>query len=325
MVEIRNAVIIVSPRIGDVIFCTPAIHILKCNLNSGKIYAIALSEASAKVFENNPDIDSVYVSPDRKLISDISGKIDFIVDLHNNKDSKKYVKLINKLCYFFPRRMEPVHQSKAATNFVCDIFSDTPEKYDLTYRLFPLPSHSEKAKELLKERGAALDNSQILIGCHMGTYNFARRSLMFWKRKKLSTKAWPFENFAMLGKMLFEYDKRIRLVLTGTKGEKKLIKYFVGYEKNIIDVIGETSVLELRAMMEHFGAFVTSDSGPMHVAACTNVPIIDLCCCFRYPQYTSPYPLKPWHHIICKESMKDISPKEVFDVLAGCIENRKSQ
>ena len=148
---------------------------------------------------------------------------------------------------------------------------------------------------------------------------------MFWKRKKLSKKAWPFENFAVLGKMLFEYDRRIRLVLTGTKGEKNLVRYFTGHEQNIIDVIGETSVLELRAMMEHFKAFITPDTGPMHVAACTNIPIIDMCCFFRYPQYTSPYPLKPWHHMICKDSMLDITPKEVFSAVVSCISNTKSQ
>lgn len=317
-----NVAVIVSPRIGDVIFCTPAIHILKCNINNGKIYVIALSEASTKVFENNPDIDSVYIYPDKKAISGISGKIDFIVDFHKNKDSKKYVKLLNKVCYSSTPGKEPVHQSRSATNFICDIFSDNPEKYDLTYRLFPLPCHLEKAKELLKAKGATLDNSQILIGCHMGTYNFARRSLMFWKRKKLSKKAWPFENFVALGKMLFEYDNRIRLVLTGTRGEKKLIKYFAGYEQNIIDVIGETSVLELKAIMQYLKVFITPDTGPMHVAACTNVPIIDLCCSFRYPQYTSPYPLKPWHRIICKDSMQDITPKEVFEAVVKTISNQ---
>ena len=318
-IETKNAAIIVSPRIGDVIFCTPAIHILKCNLNSGKLYAIALSEASAKVFENNPDIESVHICPSRKIIAEISNKIDFVVDFHKNKDSRKYIKLINKPCYLPTSGKELVHQSRAATNFVCDIFSDSPEKYDLAYRLFHLPKHIERAKELLKTRGAVLDDSQILIGCHMGTYNFARRSLMFWKRKKLSTKAWPFENFVALGKLLFEYDKRIKLVLTGTKGEKKLVKCFVGYEANIIDVIGETSVLDMKAMMEYFRAFITPDTGPMHVAASSRVPIVDLCCSFRHPQYTSPYPLKPWHYISCKDSMCDITPKEVFDTIVSAI------
>ncbi len=317
--EIKNAAIIVSPRIGDVIFCTPAIHILKCNLNSGKIYAIALSEASAKVFENNPDVDSVYVCPDKKAISEISGKIDFVVDFHNNKDTQKYVKSIKKPCYTSPRGIRGVHQSGTATNFVCDIFSDTPEKYDLTYRLFPLPSHTERVKNLLKARGATFDDSQILIGCHMGTYNFARRSLMFWKRKKLSKKAWPFENFAILGKMLFEYNRRIRLVLTGTKGEKKLVKYFAGHEQNIIDVIGETSVLELRSIMEHVKAFVTPDTGPLHVASSTAVPIIYLCCFATNPVHTGPYPLKSWHNVIRKETMTNISPKEVFDAIVSSV------
>ena len=321
--EIKNAVIIVSPRIGDVIFCTPAIHILKSHLSSGKIYAIALSEASAKVFENNPDIDSVYICPDKKALLEASVKIDFVVDFHRNKDTQKYVKLMKKPCYTSPRGARGVHQSRAATNFVCDIFSDTPEKHDLTYRLFPLQSHATKARELLKTRGATLDDSQILIGCHMGTYNFARRSLMFWKRKKLSKKAWPFENFAVLGKMLFEYDRRIKLVLTGTKGEKKLVKYFAGNERSIIDVIGETSVLELGAMMEHFKAFVTPDTGPLHVASSTTVPIIYLCCLATDPIHTGPYPLKPWHNVVRKETMKDILPKEVFDAVVNSIFNLK--
>jgi ADP-heptose:LPS heptosyltransferase len=323
MREIKNAAVIVSPRIGDVIFCTPAIHILKCNLNFGKIYAIVLSEASAQVFENNPDIDSVYVCPNRKIISEVSNKIDFIVDFYNNRDTQKYVKLMKRPYYSSLRSMYGIHQGKVATNFVCDIFSDDPEKYDLSYRLFHLPLHSGKVKELLKARRAKLDGNEILVGCHMGTYNFARRSLMFWKRKKLSTKTWPFENFVALGKMLFEYDKRIRLVLTGTRGEKKLVKYFAGYEEDIIDVIGETSVLELKVMMEFLKAFITPDTGPMHVAASTKVPIIDLCCSLRYSQYTTPYPLKPWHHIICKDSMKDILPQEVFDTVVRSVFSSK--
>lgn len=315
----QNAAVIVSPRIGDTIFCTPAIHILKNNLNPGKLYVIASSEPSAEVFKNNPDISAVYISPNGETIREIADKIDAVIDFHNNKDTQEYLKKLGKPYYVSPRFKTGVHQSKVATDFVSSLFPDNSNECKLGYRLFPQSKDAENVRELLTKKGAAFDNSQILIGCHMGTYNFARRNLMFWKRKKLSKKVWPFENYLTLGKMLFDYDKRIRLVLTGTKGEKRLVKYFAGYEQNIIDMIGETSVLELKAMIDFLKLFITPDTGPLHIATTTKVPLVYICCHATDPLHTGPYPLQIWHRIARRETMELISPKEVFDIAVDII------
>jgi heptosyltransferase-1 len=150
-----------------------------------------------------------------------------------------------------------------------------------------------------------------------------------------SSKRWPPENFAALISKL-----SIPCVISGSSADReiclKLIKNITETGKTtnqpkIINLCGETSLKELAALIEGAKAVVSNDSGPMHIAAALNRPVIAL---FgpTDPSKTGPYgwqknkdlkvirrdvSCSPCFKKSCKEPlcMTEISAEMVFDKL----------
>jgi lipopolysaccharide heptosyltransferase II len=146
-----------------------------------------------------------------------------------------------------------------------------------------------------------------------------------------SSKRWPAENFAQLIKKL-----SIPCIITGSKGDKKRAREIIGLlpkkaSDKIIDLCGKTDLKELAALLANAKAVVTNDTGPMHIAAALNVPVISI---FgpTDPQKTGPYrwqtkkklkvvkadvPCSPCRKKKCAEliCMKNIHPDTVYEEL----------
>ncbi|MCK5505230.1 MAG: glycosyltransferase family 9 protein, partial [Thermodesulfovibrionia bacterium] len=89
-----------------------------------------------------------------------------------------------------------------------------------------------------------------------------------------ASKRWPAENFAQLIKKL-----SIPCIITGSKGDKKRVQKIIGLlskktSDKIIDLCGKTDLKELAALLAGAKAVVTNDTGPMHIAAALNVPVV---------------------------------------------------
>jgi heptosyltransferase-2 len=87
-----------------------------------------------------------------------------------------------------------------------------------------------------------------------------------------SAKRWYPEKFAKVG----EFFKDYRLIIFGGPGEEKIAK---DIEKNLthpdfINLCGKLSIKELCEYIGGLKLFITNDSGPMHIAAAYNVPIV---------------------------------------------------
>ncbi len=103
-----------------------------------------------------------------------------------------------------------------------------------------------------------------------------------------SSKRWPTESFARLIKKL-----SIPCCIIGSKGDKKRVREIIALlppkaSDKIIDLCGKTDLKELAALLAGAKAVVTNDTGPMHIAAALNVPVISI---FgpTDPQKTGPY------------------------------------
>ena len=93
-----------------------------------------------------------------------------------------------------------------------------------------------------------------------------------------ATKIWPEERWVELCRMLREQLK-FKLVLIGSKGERKINSHLAGSLKNsgltdFVDLTGETSLLELVSVFEHCALVVGGDTGPLHLAAAVGKPKI---------------------------------------------------
>ena len=89
-----------------------------------------------------------------------------------------------------------------------------------------------------------------------------------------AAKRWIPERFAAVADGLVE-EFGVRVVLTGGPGEVEIGRDIEHSMKSApLNLIGNTSVRELMAVLAHCRLVVTNDSGPMHVAAAFGVPIV---------------------------------------------------
>lgn len=98
------------------------------------------------------------------------------------------------------------------------------------------------------------------------------------------TKIWPAESFGKVASML-----PLRSVIVGSSSDRAIANEVVSHSgKKARSLAGETSFKELIEIMRHAEVVITNDSGPMHIAAALNIPVIAI---FgpTSPKRTGPY------------------------------------
>ena len=182
------------------------------------------------------------------------------------------------------------------------------------YRLFPNAedyAHVEAIFRLHK-----IDREKdILIGCQIGCHSIAKKR--FALLKKLShPKIWPFEHIVELAQKLHVHNPRIKLVITGSNSEKVLGRKLEKRAPNIVNFIDQTTVPQLYSLMKYLKLFISPDTGLMHVACASNVPLIAL---FGYTSLTrtGPYPNLKDLTLIQGPSMEAITVAEVFQAVVN--------
>ncbi|MCZ7585808.1 MAG: lipopolysaccharide heptosyltransferase II [Deltaproteobacteria bacterium] len=110
----------------------------------------------------------------------------------------------------------------------------------------------------LKKR-ISIGASEKLVGLHPGSA---------W-----ATKRWPAQRFGELARALrSEFD---RVLVFGTASEGPIVDEVLRYaDERTVGLAGALSLSEFAAIISQLSAFVTNDSGPMHVAASFGVPVV---------------------------------------------------
>lgn len=105
-----------------------------------------------------------------------------------------------------------------------------------------------------------IDNGGPLIGIQCGAKRPANR--------------WMPDRFIALGQALVR-DLNARLVFTGSAGEKPLIDAIIaGIGPGCTNLAGQTTIPELASLAAECDAYVSNDTGTMHVAACVGTPVV---------------------------------------------------
>ena len=155
-------------------------------------------------------------------------------------------------------------------------------------------------------------------GLHLGSGRTSSHGWKFWYRgRDRDARLWPQEHYIALAGLLSKVDPNLRLVLTGSRNDRFLGRRFMREVPQAINLMGATTLLDLAALMPRLDAFVTQDTGALHIACSSNVPLVGL---FgpTDPARTGPFPLRPWHSIIKKETTTSITPDEVAAAVVFC-------
>jgi ADP-heptose:LPS heptosyltransferase len=305
----KKIIMITPERLGDTLMCTPTIHYVKHHFPSVQIDIIALSELSAEVLKNNPDIHRVFVLPSLKMFKHLEPQYDMAVNIHDEPLGREYIKILNIPAKHLPPVNPNMHQAEQALRFVQDIIPEHPEILERNYRIFPDTEDSAHIERLLETHHIDF-KKDILIGFHIGCHSLAKKRFALFK-KMTHPKIWPLENFIKLGHKLYKENPHIKIVITGSNSEKKLGKKLTKLLPNIVNLIDQTTVPQLYVLLKHLKAFVTPDTGLMHVACSSEVPLIALFGPTSLKR-TGPYPDLKDLTLLQAPTMEEITVDEVF-------------
>jgi 3-deoxy-D-manno-octulosonic-acid transferase/heptosyltransferase-1 len=163
--------------------------------------------------------------------------------------------------YLFTReRYEPLSIERHAVERYLDLISQlgvSAARASLEYVVPPGPR--KRAEELL------------------GRECFSHPAVAIHPMAKWATKQWPPENFARLISALGK--KKVFVVVTGSPGDGRPIMEILGRVKDpsgVLNLAGKTDLAELAGVFSLCDLVVTPDTGPMHLAAAVNSPLIAL-------------------------------------------------
>ena len=132
-----------------------------------------------------------------------------------------------------------------------------------------------------------------------------------------SAKRWTPEKFAgLIRRIIDELDGNV--IIFGSKSESAIAQEITGkitqavYSSRILNLTGKTSLRQLAALISECDAFITNDSGPMHIASAMSVPLVAI---FGSTDPNATGPLGASYKVISKElscspCLKRKCPKE---------------
>ena len=310
----RRLLLLTTNHVGNNLFCTPGIRLLKKYLPDVELDVVAMSIRGARVFDNNPDVRRVYLLKPKIWVRWLAAKYDWVIGLHHDV-ATLYLGGPSENSVIIGPVLPIVHRAEQVLQFVQSLIGCPVTDTDRGYVLYPRPEDGTTIDRHLGHVG----RDDILVGFHLGSGRTSLHGWRFWsaQRGDNDPRIWPVDHYTTLATMLRAANPRIRLVLTGSRQEGFLGKRFMRSVSQVINLVGKTSLLELAALMPRLRMFVTHDTGALHVACATGVPLVGL---FgpTEPSQTGPYPHRPQDILLQKTKIAEIRPAEVCAaILAG--------
>jgi heptosyltransferase-1 len=332
-----NILIVKLSAIGDVIHTLPALAALR-KIYPGAHITWVVEEASSDLVMDHPYLDHVIVSHRKQWMDDLRhGRIgapfrdmnafmrdlrsrpyDLVIDFHGLFKSAVIVFLsagtrklgydsMQELSGLFLNEKIPEDMNKHAV----DRYLDFPRYLgaDVGEAGFLIPiseANRGRVEELL--RANAIDSNDPFV---------AVNPVALW-----NTKLWQDEKFARLCDRITE-ELSFRIVLTGSNRED-LARIQSLMKSSSINLGGKTTLRDLAYLYRRSSLLITTDSGPMHIAAAMGTPVVAL---FGPTDPTRTGPYGKGHMVIRKalscspcflkecnsmQCMHDITVEEVF-------------
>jgi lipopolysaccharide heptosyltransferase II len=288
----RRILLVRLRQIGDVVFTTPAVRALRCRFPDAHI-SYLVEPTSAPVVQGNPHIDDVIIAPPSRGGSGLVGEIalirrlrrerfDLAIDFHGGPRASLLTWLSGA-----PERIgyRVVGRSWMYTTRVDRARTLRPRhsvenQWDLLSPLdIALPPRRDSPVEMPEDAAAAaavagrLSEADIASGArlvvmHVSAGNPFRR--------------WPEPSFAAVAAALAAAADVAVAVTAGPSDLEAARRVIADARRRaaaagprILDC-GEFSLLELKALVERAALYIGGDSGPLHVAATSRVPIVAL-------------------------------------------------
>jgi lipopolysaccharide heptosyltransferase II len=102
----------------------------------------------------------------------------------------------------------------------------------------------------------------------------SKKNVIIHPGSNFEYKRWPMEYYTQLIDRMY-YRDDVNFLLIGTKEEKELCdKIAVKFGGRVYSLAGESTLLELAALIDSAQLVIANDSGPMHIAFCLDKPLV---------------------------------------------------
>ncbi len=287
-VAVRRILVRGPNWIGDAVMCEPALRAVG-NLFPEATISLLVKPAIAELLKGHPAVNQVLVYDDRGRHAGLSGKWTLAGVLRRHRFDlailfqNAFEAALLSFLAGIPRRYGYATDGRGF--LLSDPITPMPRakvKHQVEYYwdlLRPLGCQgqpeaprlclSQEEEAAMAERLAAggILPSDFLIGVNPGsTYGGAKR--------------WLPERFAETVNRLIEEQgpgigRAMKVAIVGAKGEEALGQTIAALIRETTVVLsGRTTVRELMAVTKRCGLFLTNDTGPMHIAAAFNVPVV---------------------------------------------------
>lgn len=314
MIFSHNKVLVVTAgHVGNTIFCTPAIHLLKKQYPQMQIDAVAMHQRAANVLINNPDIHHIFVRKSRWRLTRLMRNYSLTIFLNHVTYSDYFTDLPPLTMAIGPT--DPTkHRVVEILEFIQQLGCTTAIE-DHRYILRPFDHDLQKLRQQLPKK------DKLLVGIHLGNARTQIHGWKFWYKNRTQDKRlWPLDNYIALAQQIQQIIPNVHFVITGDKSEKFLGESFIKSIPHTKNYIGNTTISELAALMQQLNVFITHDTGVLHVANAMRTPLIGLFAATD-PVRTGPYPLEKHHVIIKRERMIDITPHDVSQAFLNYLQS----
>jgi len=168
-----------------------------------------------------------------------------------------------------PRHIRPRHAVLNQWDLLNAIGLPTPDARRTPVEMTTDPASSATVASRLAGAGVREDDRVIVI--HVSAGNPFRR--------------WPLDRFATLIAALARADARRRVVVTSGPSEREAASTVIeqaralltaGDDAGRVLACGEFSLAEFRALVDRAALYIGGDSGPLHIASTSPVPIVGL-------------------------------------------------
>ncbi len=279
--------------IGDVVFTTPAVRALRRRFPDARLTYLVEPPAAA-VLRGNPHLDELLVVPMTTGVARVTGDLalgmrlrrrhyDVAIDFHGGPRSSWLAWASGapmRIGYDVPGRswMYTVHVARARElrarhsvanqwDLLAPLGIDPPDRSRDPVEMAADPLVEARITARLEALGAGAGTVRVVI--HVSAGNPFRR--------------WPEEAFARVAATLASADDRRRIIITSGPSDAaaasravSLARDGAGHAATRILDVQDFDLAELRAVVDRAAVYIGGDSGPMHIAATTGVPIVAL-------------------------------------------------
>jgi heptosyltransferase-1 len=280
-------------QIGDVVFTTPAIHAVRDRFPDAHLTYL-VEPAAAPVVQANPWLHRVIVAPRRPGLRGLRDdlqlgrelrreRFDLVIDFHGGPRASLLTWLTRaprRLGYEItgrgwmyttqvprPRALRARHSVENQWDLLTPLGIAAPSRDGYPVEMTPSP----QAAVALRQRAglASAAAGEQLVVMHVSAGNPFRR--------------WPLESFAEVAAALASRMAPTTVIVTSGPSELDAAARVVGAARERLlpgaagrIVACDLSLPELRALVDTAVLYIGGDSGPMHVAATSRVPMVSL-------------------------------------------------